>query len=314
MRIAVIIPVLNEAESLPDLLGEIEAVASGANLDLDVLVVDDGSTDGSSEVAASHGAAVLRSVRNRGKAAALQAGFEATVDYDVIVTLDGDLQDDPAEIPALLADLASSDLVSGWKENRKDSWARRVQSRVFTWLVRRASGVDLHDFNCGMKAYKRAVVDELDLYGDLHRLIPVLASNAGFRVSERAIAHRPRVHGRSRYGIGRALRGPLDLITVLFLERLGQRPLHLFGLVGALLTGVGVAFGLYLSWLRLVRDEAIGDRPLLLLAILLIVVGVQFVGTGLVAEMLVAGKRRSAARYWPLATADSEGAEPRLDR
>jgi glycosyltransferase involved in cell wall biosynthesis/energy-coupling factor transporter ATP-binding protein EcfA2 len=290
MRVAVIIPVLNEAESLPQLFGEIGAVAESSGYQLDVFVVDDGSTDSSAEVALQHGATVLRSGRNRGKAAALQAGFDASTGYDFIVTMDGDLQDDPAEIPRLLAGLTDADLVSGWKRDRQDGWGRRLQSRVFTAAVRGLTGIDLHDFNCGFKAYRRAVVDDLALYGDLHRLVPVLVHDAGGVVVERVVNHRPRVHGRSRYGVGRILRGPFDLLTVVFLSRLGRRPMHFFGLVGVLLGASGFGIGVYLSWLRLVRGQAIGDRPLLALAVLLMVLGFQLFATGLIAELIVSSR------------------------
>lgn len=299
MRVGLVIPVLNEAESLPALLAEIAEVGSANGIDFGVFVVDDGSSDGSSTVAYRHGATVLRSARNRGKAAALQAGFDAAADYPTIVTMDGDLQDDPSEIPGLVEALESADLVSAWKKDRKDSRLRRLQSRVFTAFVRRMSGVEIHDFNSGLKAYRREVIDDLRLYGDLHRLIPVLAHGAGYEVAERVVNHRPRMHGRSRYGLGRVLRGPFDLITVLFLQRLGQRPMHFFGLAGVALGGIGVLIGLYLSWQRLVNDAAIGDRPLLLLAVLLIVVGLQLFGTGLLGEMLVSGRARGVSGYRP---------------
>ena len=297
MRVAVVIPVLNEADSLPQLLDEIRSVGGANALECDVFVIDDGSTDASARVAADRGATVLRSARNRGKAAALQAGFDATTDYPIVITMDGDLQDDPAEIPGLIEALDSADLVSGWKQKRQDSAGRRWQSRIFTSAVRTVSGVEIHDFNCGLKAYRREVVDDIHLYGDLHRLIPVLAHGAGYDVAERVVNHRQRVHGSSRYGIGRALRGPFDLITVMFLQRLGQRPMHFFGLAGLVLGLVGVGIGAYLSWQRLVNDARIGDRPLLMLAVLLILVGLQLFGTGLLGEMLVATRPRRETGY-----------------
>jgi glycosyltransferase involved in cell wall biosynthesis len=307
MRVAVIIPVLNEAESLPQLLDEIGAVAESSGYQLDVFVVDDGSTDGSAQTAQEGGATVLRSGRNRGKAAALQAGFDATVGYEAVVTMDGDLQDDPVEIPKLLADLEHADLVSGWKRDRRDPFSRRLQSRLFTWAVRAMTRVDLHDFNCGLKAYRREAIDGLQLYGDMHRLIPVLVHDAGGTVVERAVNHRARIHGRSRYGIGRALRGPLDLATVVFLTRLGVRPMHLFGLVGTLLVLVGTAAGAVLSWEKLIVGNPIGDRPLLLLAVLLIVVGFQLLATGLLAELIVAGRRKPEASPYKIVGREARG-------
>jgi glycosyltransferase involved in cell wall biosynthesis len=288
LRIAIVIPVLNEADSLPALLAEISKLAHTRGLAITPVVVDDGSQDDSAAVAAASGAIVLRSHRNQGKASALQSGFDATRDFDVVITMDGDLQDDPAEIPALLAALEGADLVSGWKKQRQDGLARRVQSRMYTWIVRLFTGIDLHDFNCGLKAYRRYVLDELHIYGDMHRLIPVLVHQAGHRVAEIEVHHRPRLHGRSKYGIGRAVRGPLDLMTVVFLGRLGQRPLHLFGSIGGVFALAGLGIAAYLTWIRLVAGEDIGDRPLLLLGVLLILVGIQLVATGLIAEMLLA--------------------------
>lgn len=310
MRIAVVIPVLNEAESLPELLGELQGVAAETGLKLDVVVIDDGSSDGSSEMARASGAQVLRSARNRGKADALQAGFDATWDYDIVITMDGDLQDDPAEIPRIVEALGSHDLVSGWKESRKDSWWRRVQSKLFSSAVRLLTGMQLHDFNCGFKGYRRTVLDDIRIYGDLHRLIPVLAHDAGYSVGEIPVHHRPRRHGRSRYGFGRALRGPLDLITVVFLARLGQRPLHAFGVVGGVLSAVGVGLGGYLTWIKFADGVAIGDRPLLLLAVLLIVLGVQIFGFGLVAEMILARGPQPPARYRPVGVRPQYSASP----
>lgn len=305
LRIAIVIPVLNEADSLPALLAEISKLAAMRGLAITPVVVDDGSRDDSAAVAAANGAVVLRSHRNQGKAAALQSGFDATRDFDVVITMDGDLQDDPAEIPALLAALERSDLVSGWKKQRRDGLARRVQSRMYTWVVRLFTGVDLHDFNCGLKAYRRHVLDDLRLYGDMHRLIPVLVHQAGHRVAEIEVHHRPRLHGRSRYGIARAVRGPLDLLTVVFLGRLGQRPLHLFGSIGGVLGFAGLGIAIYLTWIRLVERESIGDRPLLLLGVLLILVGIQLVATGLIAEMLLVTNPTRAVPHRPWREAEA---------
>lgn len=309
MKIAIVIPVLNESESLPGLLGEIEAAVGDAGLSADVYVVDDGSTDASATVAFAHGAKVLRSARNCGKAAALQAGFDATRGYDTIVTIDGDLQDDPADIPRLVEALSGAHMVSSWKRDRKDSAARRWQSRLFTAAVRWTTGVDIHDFNSGLKAYRREVIDDLRLYGDMHRLIPVLAHGAGYDVAEVVVNHRARIHGRSRYGIGRALRGPFDLLTVLFLQKLGQRPMHFFGLLGLFLGTLGVAIGAYLSWQRLINDATIGDRPLLLLAVLLVVIGLQLFGTGLLAELVVSSRPARVSTYRSYPAAGRQGPE-----
>lgn len=301
MRIAVVIPVLNEAESLAELLPEISGVLTPLGHPFEMIVIDDGSTDKSSLVAEEHGARVIRSIRNMGKSAALQAGFDATRDFDVVITMDGDLQDDPAEIPRMLTALETADVVSGWKAERRDPWSRRFQSRVFTGAVRRMTGIDLHDFNCGFKAYRRAVLDAIRLNGDQHRLIPVLAVEAGFTVTEIEVHHRPRVHGRSRFGLNRVLRGPLDLITVLFLSRFGRRPLHIFGTAGLILGLVGFGIGVYLSWLRF-QGETIGDRPLLLLAVLMMLGGLQLFAVGLLGEMLLVSEhRRHMSTFRPVA-------------
>lgn len=289
-RIAVVIPVLNESESLAELLPEIEQVMSSLDVTHRVVVVDDGSTDDSSAVARAHGARVVRSARNVGKSAALQAGFDATQDFDVVITMDGDLQDNPIEIPRMLDGIEHADVVSGWKAERQDSWTRRLQSRAFTSAVRRMTSIDLHDFNCGFKAYRRDVLDAIRLTGDQHRLIPVLAVEAGFTVTEIKVNHRRRAHGRSRFGLNRVLRGPLDLITVLFLERFGRRPLHVFGTAGLTLGLVGFGIGIYLSWLRF-QGETIGDRPLLLLAVLMMLGGLQLFAVGLLGEMMLASER-----------------------
>lgn len=304
-RIAIVIPVLNEEKSLSELLPEISKVTEALSHDFEVLVVDDGSTDKSSSVAEQHGAIVLRSTRNLGKSAALQAGFDATREFDVVITMDGDLQDNPTEIPRMLEALQTADVVSGWKVQRKDPWRRRVQSRMFTSSVRKMTGIDLHDFNCGFKAYRRTVLDEIRLNGDQHRLIPVLAVEAGFTVIEIAVNHRPRVHGKSRFGLNRVLRGPLDLVTVIFLSRFGRRPLHVFGTAGLLVGGIGFIVGAYLTWLRF-QGEAIGDRPLLMLAVLMMLGGLQLFAVGLLGEMLLVSKRTRS--MYPF----QETAQPRL--
>jgi len=204
----------------------------------------------------------------------------------VVVTIDGDLQDDPAEIPRLLAKLEEGfDLVSGWKTRRRDPLSRRIPSRIFNAVTGRLSGLRLHDLNCGLKAYRAEVVQGIRLYGELHRFVPVLAHYRGFRVAELPVNHRPREHGRSRYGMERYVRGFLDLLTVTFMGRYRQRPLHLFGGLGLLLGSIGAVLLAYLTVLKLL-GEAIGHRPLLTLGVLLVVVGVQLVSLGLVSELV----------------------------
>ena len=288
--VSVVIPVYNERESVRPLAQELLRVLRALGRRTEVLFVDDGSTDGTSEVLADLAAAepeiaVVRLRRNFGKAAAQMAGFREARG-DAIVTIDGDLQDDPAEIPRLLAELeAGADLVSGWKKERQDSWSKRAASRVFNGVTSRMSGVRLHDLNCGFKAYRAEVVRSLALTGDQYRYIPVLAANEGFRVSELAVNHRPRAFGSSKYGLERYVRGFLDLLTILFVGRFRQRPMHLFGGAGMLLIVVGVIICAYLAVLRL-AGEGIGNRPLLLLGVLMIVVGVQLFTIGLVSEMI----------------------------
>ena len=288
--ISIVVPVHDEERSVALLHEEIVAALEPLGQPWEILFVDDGSTDGTFAAltrlhTANEDVRVVRLRRNFGKAAALQAGFEEA-QGDVVVTIDGDLQDDPAEIPRLLAKLDEGfDLVSGWKLQRRDPLRRRLPSRVFNWVNGRVAGLRLHDLNCGLKAYRAEVVKDLRIYGELHRFIPVLAHYRGFRVAELPVNHRPREHGRSRYGMERYVRGFLDLLTVTFMGRYRHRPLHLFGGLGLLLGSVGAILLGYLTVLKL-TGEAIGHRPLLTLGVLLVVVGVQLVSLGLVSELV----------------------------
>jgi glycosyltransferase involved in cell wall biosynthesis len=288
--ISVVIPVRNEERSVALLLDELGSALDGYGAPWEAVFVDDGSTDGTFSAltrlhAASDNVRVVRLRRNFGKAAALQAGFEAS-EGDVVVTIDGDLQDDPAEIPRLLAKLDEGfDLVSGWKVKRRDPLSRRIPSKLFNWVSGRVSGLRLHDLNCGLKAYRAEVVRGLRIYGELHRFVPVLAHYRGFRVAELPVNHRPREHGRSRYGMERYVRGFLDLLTVTFMGRYRQRPLHLFGGLGLGLSLLGAIVLTYLTVLKL-AGQAIGNRPLLTLGVLLVVVGLQFLSLGLLSELI----------------------------
>lgn len=300
MDVAIVVPVLNEAESLTRLVREIREALELEPITYTIFVVDDGSSDGSAEVALSLGTEVIRSSRNMGKSAALQAGFDATRGFSAVVTIDGDLQDDPAELPRLIGQLSTHDLVNGRKANRRDSFVKRTQSRVFGWFVRAMTDLDMRDINSGFKAYRREVLDTIELTGDQHRLVPLLAYNAGFSVIEIDVNHRPRAHGRSRYGLERAFRGPMDLTTVLFLSKYGQRPLHFLGGTGLVVTALGFILGGYLTFLKVFRGEAIGDRPLLLLAVLLMVMGVQLFVSGLLGELILKTRRgKPASPYRP---------------
>ncbi len=280
----------NERDSLRPLVAELLPVIRGLGRSVQVLFVDDGSTDGSreilSELSAAEpevGAVFLR--RNFGKGAALMAGFRHATG-DAVVTMDADLQDDPAEIPAMLATLeAGADLVSGWKADRHDPWTKRAASKVFNGVTARVAGIKLHDLNCGLKAYRAEVVRNLSLSGDLYRYIPVMAAAEGFRVEEIAVNHRPRQFGSSKYGLERYLRGMLDLFTIVFMGRFRGRPMHLFGGIGVLFSAVGFLISLYLAIVKF-TGQAIGQRPLLLLGVILIVVGVQLITIGLLSEMV----------------------------
>ncbi|TMJ94294.1 MAG: glycosyltransferase family 2 protein [Actinobacteria bacterium] len=288
--ISVVIPVYDEARSVELLYDELRSALEPLDQEWEAIFVDDGSTDGTfAALTRLHNREsnlrVVRLRRNFGKATALVAGFDQ-VRGDTVVTIDGDLQDDPAEIPRLLAKLDEGfDLVSGWKAHRRDPVARRLLSRLFNWVTSRFSGVRLHDMNCGLKAYRAEVVHGLRLYGELHRFIPVLAHYRGFRIAELPVHHRPREHGRSRYGPERYLRGFLDLLTVSFIGRYRHRPLHLFGGLGLALATVGIGILVYLT-VDKALGHAIGGRPLLTLGVLLVVVGMQFFSLGLISEMI----------------------------
>ena len=272
------------------LYDELRSAMEPLGVEWEAIFVDDGSTDGTFAAltrlhSSSDNIRVVRLRRHFGKAAALGAGFDQARG-DTVVTMDGDLQDDPSEIPRLLAKLDEGfDLVSGWKTRRRDPISRRFLSRVFNSVTSRFSGVRLHDMNCGLKAYRAEVVHGLRLYGELHRFIPVLAHYRGFRIAELPVNHRQREHGRSRYGIERYLRGFLDLLTVSFIGRYRHRPLHLFGGLGLTLMTIGIGILVYLT-VDKALGHAIGGRPLLTLGVLLVVVGLQFFSLGLISEMI----------------------------
>ena len=306
--LSVVIPLLNENPSLAQLHAEIAGVAKQLNLDLEIIFVDDGSSDGSWDtvVGMSRADRRVRGVRlrtNFGKAAALTAGFK-TARGDLVVTMDADLQDDPAEIPRFLESIQSGlDVVSGWKKKRNDPWHRVWPSRIFNRLVTILTGVKLHDLNCGMKCYRAEALREIRLYGELHRFIPVLASARGFRIGEIAIHHRPRRHGHSKYGVGRFVKGFLDLMTVKFLTGFRHRPQHALGAVGLLsfaLGGLGLSY-LLLTWIiRIYRPdlfEPLHQRPLLVYSVGALLFGAKLLSIGLLAEMMTAYNARDEDRY-----------------
>jgi glycosyltransferase involved in cell wall biosynthesis len=288
--VSIVVPLLNEQATLADLYLETRDALAALDLDWELVYVDDGSTDASYAVLtglheAYENVRVVRLRRNFGKAAALAAGI-AAARGDVIVTMDADLQDDPREIPRLLTRLDEGfDVVSGWKCDRQDPLVRRFVSRIFNTATRLATGVALHDMNCGLKAYRAEVFDNIRLYGERHRFVPVLAHHLGYGVTELAVNHRPRLNGKSRFGIERYLRSPFDLLTIVFMGRYRQRPLHLFGAFGLCSTAAGGAILVYLTVVK-IGGAAIGARPLLMLGVLLVVVGIQFLSLGLLGEMV----------------------------
>jgi dolichol-phosphate mannosyltransferase len=297
--ISVVVPVHDEERTVALLYDELASALDPLGQEWEAVFVDDGSRDGSfAALTRLHAQApnvrVVRLRRNFGKAAALVAGFDQARG-DTIVTIDADLQDDPAELPRLLAKLEEGfDLVSGWKTRRQDPWSRRLLSRIFNAVTSWMSGVRMHDMNCGLKAYRAEVAHGLRLYGELHRFIPVLAHHRGYRIAELPVNHRPREHGRSRYGLERYLRGFLDLLTVSFIGRYRQRPLHLFGGLGLLLGLLGTVILGYLTVVKAL-GHAIGNRPLLTLGVLLVVVGMQFFSLGLISEMITSHHEERAA-------------------
>jgi dolichol-phosphate mannosyltransferase len=296
--ISVVIPLLNERETLAELVRRIDSSSGDARYE--IVLIDDGSTDGSwaaiQELHAQRGSVrAIRFRRNFGKAAALAAGF-AEASGKVIITMDADLQDDPKEIPRMLQKIDEGyDVVSGWKQRRFDPWHKRWPSLVFNTILRYFSKLPLHDFNCGFKAYRKEVLQEIDLYGEMHRFVPVLASARGFRVAEITVEHHPRLHGSSKYGWSRIPKGLLDLATVVFLTRFRYRPQHLLGGLGGglFLIGFLILLALIFGWIwtRLAGYENplhLHERASFFVSILLIVVGIQAFATGLIAELLVA--------------------------
>jgi glycosyltransferase involved in cell wall biosynthesis len=293
--LSIVVPIYNEAESLPELISELEHVLSGLNLSYEILAVDDGSRDESISVLRRLQQEVpqikivaLR--RNFGQTAGFSAGFDLAQGA-VVVTIDADGQNDPADIPRLLAKMDEGyDIVSGWRTARKEPLlTRRLPSMIANRLISRATDVRLHDYGCSLKAYRLDVVKSVQLYGELHRFLPALAAPYGVRVAELPVNDRPRKHGHSKYGLSRTIRVILDLFTVTFLLSYGARPMQLFGILGLIASGVGIALGCYLALLKVIYGYRyqIGDRPLLMLAVLLVIIGVQFIMMGLLGEMVI---------------------------
>jgi len=299
--VSVVVPVYNEVESLPLLLEAIASALVGSSYTYEIICVDDGSRDGSAELLKQlalvrHDLRAVLLRRNYGQTAAMAAGFYYAVGK-AVVTLDGDLQNDPADIPLLLAKLAEGyDLVSGWRKKRQDAAVTRLlPSKIANWLIGRVTGVKLHDYGCSLKAYRTELVQDMHLYGELHRFLPALAFIEGARITEMPVRHHPRRFGKSKYGLWRTFRVLMDLLTIWFMKTFLTRPMHVFGLFGLGSIALGMVIGLYLTFLKLM-GASIGDRPLLILAVLLLVTGVQLFVFGLLAELLMRTYHESQGR------------------
>lgn len=291
--LSIVIPLLNEEESLPELTQKILTVLQKEKIyDYEIIYVDDGSTDNSYEVIKNirknnNRIHCIKFRRNYGKSAALSVGFEMAKGKFVI-TMDADLQDDPEEIPNLIAKLKEGyDLVSGWKKKRFDPLSKTIPSKFFNFVTSKVSGVKLHDFNCGLKGYRREVVKSLYVYGEMHRYLPALAHLDGFKVTEIVVQHHPRKYGKTKFGFSRFIYGFLDLLTVLVTAKYMKRPLHFFGAIGTLLLFIGFLVDLYLAAHWFMGDKNLSNRPLLIFGIALIIVGVQFISLGLIGELII---------------------------
>jgi glycosyltransferase involved in cell wall biosynthesis len=294
MNISVVIPLLNEEESLSELAAWIERVMQDNHLSYEVLFVDDGSRDGSWKIieglaAQNTNLKGIKFRRNYGKAAALNVGFSNAVG-DVVITMDADMQDSPDEIPGLYEMIRTGgyDLVSGWKKKRYDPISKTIPTKFYNWTTRRMSGIKLHDFNCGLKAYKNDVIKSIEVYGEMHRYIPVIAKWAGFnRIGEKVVVHRKRKYGKTKYGLDRFLKGYLDLLTINFTARFGKRPMHFFGLLGSLLFLGGFIIAGYLAYAKFFMQAfKMTERPLFFFGLLAMILGTQLFVAGFLGEMI----------------------------
>ncbi|MEY2911577.1 MAG: hypothetical protein RLZZ184_886 [Cyanobacteriota bacterium] len=302
LDVSVVIPIKDEVESLPLLLKAISSTLTESKLNYEIICVDDGSRDGSAEFLKEQAqirtdlkVVILR--RNYGQTAAMSAGFNYAT-AKVIVTLDADLQNDPADIPMLITKLEEGyDLVSGWRQNRQDGALNRLlPSKIANWLIRGATSVYIHDYGCSLKAYRAELVADMNLYGELHRFLPALAYIEGARITEVPVRHHARRFGQSKYGISRTFRVLMDLLTILFMKKFLTRPMHVFGMLGLISMVSGAGIGIYLTLVKLVFHVDIGNRPLLILAVLLLVTGVQLFCFGLLAELLMRTYHESQGR------------------
>ena len=302
MDLSVVIPLLNEQNSLEELIVKISSVVKKLELNYEIILIDDGSNDDSwksiIEITSSNkNVKALRFLKNYGKSQALSAGFKASKG-DVIITMDADLQDDPNEIPELyrLVKEEKFDLVSGWKKVRYDSYfSKNIPSKVFNWAARVTSGIKLNDFNCGIKAYKKDLINQIKLTGGMHRYIPVLAKNAGYsKITEKVVIHHPRKHGKTKYGYDRFIKGFLDLITLWFIHKFGKRPMHFFGLIGTVMLSIGFLFSIYLGVDKLFIDTSgrlITERPEFYIALATMIMGSQFFLAGFLGEIILRNKK-----------------------
>jgi glycosyltransferase involved in cell wall biosynthesis len=295
-NISVIVPLLNEDESLPELHSWIKKVMDENNFSYEVVFIDDGSKDNSWRVIEELGASFLevkgiKFQRNYGKSAALQKGFEAA-EGQVVITMDADLQDSPDEIPELYKMIVEGDydVVSGWKKKRYDPITKTIPTKLYNWAARRITGIMLHDFNCGLKAYKNAVVKSIEVYGDMHRYIPPLAKYAGFtKIGEKVVQHKARKYGTTKFGLNRFLNGPLDLMTVAFMGKFGKKPMHFFGAIGVLMFIIGFGLALFMAIDKLFIDHTaklIADRTEFYIALAAMIIGSQFFLVGFLAELV----------------------------
>lgn len=292
MKISIIIPLFNEEENLTELFRQINNVVAKNSYNVEIIFIDDGSTDNSYETltkitdSSEGNIKIIQFRKNFGKSSALSSGFSVATG-DIIITMDADLQDDPAEIPNLIDKLNSGyDLVSGWKYDRKDPPSKTIPSKIFNKTVQISTGIKIHDFNCGLKAYKKEVVKNIEVYGELHRFLPVLAHYQGFKIAEIKVKHHPRIHGKTKFGPRRFTNGFVDLLTVTILTKYIRKPGHFFGSCGLASLSLGTIFCGYLSVLWVSGERPIGNRPLLFLGILLIIIGVQLISMGLLGELI----------------------------